>query len=39
MDCWEQHLEEVICMRAGIAVLDVIESEKLMDNVNDVYAY
>ncbi|MFV8366347.1 aspartate aminotransferase family protein [Flavobacterium sp. XS1P27] len=24
---------------AGIAVLDVIESEKLMDNVNDVYAY
>jgi acetylornithine aminotransferase len=24
---------------AGIAVLDVIESQKLMDNVNDVYAY
>lgn len=24
---------------AGIAVLDVMESQKLMDNVNDVYAY
>ena len=24
---------------AGIAVLDVIESQKLMDNVNEVYAY
>jgi len=24
---------------AGIAVLDVIESQKLMDNVNDIYAY
>lgn len=24
---------------AGIAVLDVIENQKLMDNVNDVYAY
>jgi acetylornithine aminotransferase len=24
---------------AGIAVLDVMEKEKLMDNVNDVYAY
>ena len=24
---------------AGIAVLDVIESEKLMDNVNEIYAY